>query len=131
MCVVVVRDESAVVEGEREKMPLGSLGLIDCEGMMERGNEVGSGYANACLLQVTNVLLSIRDIKTCTVTPPFERTIKPSSVFYPFVVTRNFGRSESSRYTPPRIHDILSLVNTNTRLDLTTRAHLPRNPRDG
>ena len=48
--VVVVRDESAVVEGDREKMPFGSLGLIDCEGMMERGNDVGSGYANTCLL---------------------------------------------------------------------------------
>lgn len=50
MCVVVVRDESAVVEGERENIPFGSLGLIDCGGMTERGNEVGSGYANACWL---------------------------------------------------------------------------------
>lgn len=50
VCVVVVRDESTVVEGEREKMPFGCLGLIDCEGTMERGNEVGSGYGNACLL---------------------------------------------------------------------------------
>jgi len=50
VCVVVARDESTVVEGEREKMPFGCLGLTDCEGMMERGNEVGSGYANACLL---------------------------------------------------------------------------------
>ena len=50
VCVVVVRNERAVVEGEREKMPFGSLGLIDCEGIMERGNEVGSGYANTRLL---------------------------------------------------------------------------------
>ena len=50
VCAVVVKVESAVVEGEREKMPFGCLGLIDCKGMMERGNEVGSGYANACLL---------------------------------------------------------------------------------
>jgi len=49
--VVVIRDERAVVEGEREKIPFGSLGLIDCEGITERGNEVGSGYANKCLLQ--------------------------------------------------------------------------------
>ena len=50
VCVVVVRDESTAVEGEREKIPFGCFGLIDREGMMERGNEVGSGYANACLL---------------------------------------------------------------------------------
>lgn len=50
VCVVVVRVESAAVEGEREKMPLGFRGLIDSQGIMERGNEVGSGYANACLL---------------------------------------------------------------------------------
>ena len=50
MCVVVVRVESAVVEGEREKMPFDWLDLIDRKGMTERGNEVGSGYANECLL---------------------------------------------------------------------------------
>lgn len=50
MCVVAVRVESALVEGEREKIPFSCLGLTDCEGMIERGNEVGSGYANACLL---------------------------------------------------------------------------------
>jgi len=48
--VVVVRDERAVVEGERENMPFRSLGLIDCEGIKERGNEVGSGYASIRLL---------------------------------------------------------------------------------
>ena len=64
MCVVVVRDEIVVVEGEREKMPFDSLGLIDCKGMMERGNEVGSGYANVCPLREGRMLSSTRDIKS-------------------------------------------------------------------
>lgn len=63
MCVVIVRDESAAVDGEREKMPFGCLGLIDREGTMERGNEVGSGYANACLLEKTDTQLSVGDIE--------------------------------------------------------------------
>jgi len=56
-CVVVVRDESTVVEEDREKMPFGCLGVIDCEGTMERGNELGSGYANTRLLQKVDTLL--------------------------------------------------------------------------
>jgi len=59
VCVVVVRVESAVVEGEREKIPFCCLGLTDRKGRMERGNEVGSGYASACLLWET---LSVKDI---------------------------------------------------------------------
>lgn len=55
VCAVVVRVESAVVEGVREKIPFGCLGLIDRKGMMEWGNEVGSGYANACLLWETEM----------------------------------------------------------------------------
>jgi len=65
VCVVVVNAESAVVEGEREKIPFGCLGLIDCNGMMERGNEVGSGYANACLLWETEIVLSVKAIGPC------------------------------------------------------------------
>ena len=63
VCVVVIRDENMAVDGEREKMPFGCLGLIVCEGTMERGNEVGSGYANACLLMETGTQLSVRDIE--------------------------------------------------------------------
>ena len=63
MCVVVVRDESAAVDGEREKIPFGCLGFINREGTIERGNEVGSGYANACLLEKTDTQLSMRDIE--------------------------------------------------------------------
>ena len=62
VCVVVVRVESAVVEGEREKMPFGCLGLIDRKGMIELGNDEGSGYANTCLLWETKILLLVRGI---------------------------------------------------------------------
>ena len=58
--VVVVRLESTVVEGEREKIPFVCFSLIDCKGMMEWGNEVGSGYANACLLLEVEMGLSVR-----------------------------------------------------------------------
>ena len=57
MCAVVVREESTVVEEDREKMPFGCLGIIDWEGMMEWGNEVGSGYANTWLLEEIDTLL--------------------------------------------------------------------------
>ena len=63
MPVVVVKDESTVVEGDREKMPLGCLGPIDREGTIERGKEVGSGYANTCLLYRTGKLSSVIDIE--------------------------------------------------------------------
>ena len=32
---------------------------------MERGNEVGSGYANACLLEETDIQLSMRNQTVC------------------------------------------------------------------
>ena len=65
MCVVAVRVESALVEGEREKIPFSCLGLTDCEGMIERGNEVGSGYANACLLSEAKMPSSTRAVGSC------------------------------------------------------------------
>ena len=101
VCVVVVREENTAVDGEREKMPFCCLGPIDCEGTMERGNEVGSGYANACLLEDTDIQLSTRDIKQCIVISPFKWTIRPSSTFYPFVIIRDVTGRKSSRYVPP------------------------------
>jgi len=83
--VVVVRDERAVVEGEREKIPFRSLGLIDCDWMMDRGNEVGSGYANARLLWEPGPL-SMRNVKSCGMISPFEGSVWPGSAFYPFVI---------------------------------------------
>jgi hypothetical protein len=120
VCVVVVRDEIAVVEGEREKMPFGSLGLTDSGGMMERGNEVGSGYANACLLWGMAALLSMRDIELRTGTLPFEGAIWPRPTFDPPAIARDFAGGKPSRHIPPGIRGTLLLVSGNFAWTLVT-----------
>ena len=96
-----------MVERERENMPFCCLGRTDCDGMMERGNEVGSGYASTCLLRKAEIVPLAGDMGLCTAMLPFERTIRPSSSFYPFLITRDSNGRKSSRYISSRIDGVL------------------------
>lgn len=111
--VVVVRGEIAVIGGERKKIPFGSLDLVtDCGEMMERGNEVGSGYPNAYLSRGMETLLSMRDIKSYAAVPPFagQYSRVPLSTTVP---SRDFARGKPPYHIPPGIRGTLLLVNGN------------------